>query len=196
MSKIFYNILMGLVFVLFSILPAQAIPTVNLNLVDNNIYIGERFDVQVWVDGDDIGLDLLSFAFDVSTSDSTFIYDSYAVGTGFDDDSPWVPPEIAGSAFPAITDNNCLLATLSFTAIAAGTGSVETLGMTDNMFYGLAYEIDPFTTGWYDINDSLDVTINSSPVSPIPEPATMLLFGTGMAGFWGSRIIRKKKSTS
>ena len=30
--------------------------------------------------------------------------------------------------------------------------------------------------------------------APVPEPATMLLFGTGIAGFAGSRFRRKKKA--
>ena len=32
-----------------------------------------------------------------------------------------------------------------------------------------------------------------SPVSPVPEPTTMLLFGTGIAGLAGTRLRRKKK---
>jgi hypothetical protein len=31
------------------------------------------------------------------------------------------------------------------------------------------------------------------PIEPVPEPATMLLFGTGIAGLVGSRLRRKKK---
>ena len=33
---------------------------------------------------------------------------------------------------------------------------------------------------------------NGNPV-PVPEPTTMLLFGTGLAGFVGTKLRRKKK---
>jgi hypothetical protein len=38
-----------------------------------------------------------------------------------------------------------------------------------------------------------EVRINANAVAPVPEPATMLLFGTGLAGLAGFSFKRKKK---
>ncbi|NOZ67836.1 MAG: PEP-CTERM sorting domain-containing protein [Deferribacteres bacterium] len=195
MFKSFFRIFIAsLLFVGLSALPARALPTVSLNLMDTDIYVGESFDVQVLLDGDNINLELLAFGFDVKTTGSVFTYDGYKIETGFDDDSSWVPPGVAGSAFPGITYDDVLLATLSFTATDVGTGYLQALGSTDNLFYGLAYEIVPGVTGWYDINASLDVTVNSGVVAPVPEPSTIILTGIGLIGFVGFRRKFKKAS--
>ncbi len=45
---------------------------------------------------------------------------------------------------------------------------------------------------WWGI-DNVKVTTNAGAGDPVPEPATMLLMGTGIAGLVGSRVRRKKK---
>ena len=41
--------------------------------------------------------------------------------------------------------------------------------------------------------DNLQINGELAPVAPVPGPATILLFGTGLAGLAGIRIRRKKK---
>ena len=39
----------------------------------------------------------------------------------------------------------------------------------------------------------IGVRIKGDPAAPVPEPATMLLFGTGLIGLVGSRLRKKRK---
>lgn len=172
---------------------AAPIPSISLNLLNSDIYVGDSFDVQVLVDGDGIALDLLSFGFDVNTTGGVFSYDSYMIESGFDDDSMFIPPEVAGSAFPAIANDDVLLATLSFMAIDPGTGALQVLGLTDFLFFGLAYEINAIDIGWYDIDTTLNLDIKSVPNTKVPAPSAVFLFGSGLAGLIGfNRKLRKK----
>ena len=62
----------------------------------------------------------------------------------------------------------------------------------------LSYESDLVRFNWQDLTFNYNTYFNaylSFQATPIPEPATMLLFGTGLAGFAGARFRRKKKTS-
>ncbi len=182
--RVLVLIVLSVLIRLLMAVPAMAVPTVSLNLMDSSIEIGDNFQVQVWSDGDGIGEHLLAFGFDVSmNSGSFFSYDGYSLGAGFDDDS-FGPGNVAGSSFPGFPGDDVLLATLSFTALAEGTDTLIVEGLFDGMCSGLYYE---FTGA--DIYDNLDITVEPHPV---PVPGTMLLVSSGIIGIAGVRKRFKK----
>lgn len=170
--------------------PVFALPFASLTVLDDDITVGENFEVEVWVDGDSIGEGLVAFGFDVNNySSSLYSYDSYQVGTDFFDFSdPSNANNVSGGYAdiePPSTDN-ILLATLSLTALANGTGSLDVEGLFDGFFYGLYYEgLDSN----YDVSSETQIVIAAQSV---PEPATVLLLGMGFAGLVASK--RRKSS--
>ncbi len=197
------SIIVALTFMLSLSTAAFAIPTVTLEIAPGDIYVGDTFDVEVLVEdsltdvllpdfltGDSRPEELLAFGFDVVTLGSIFTYDSYAISSDFDDFSdPFNSGNVSGMAFPAVmvgSNPSVALATLSFTAMNAGAGTLQTLGFYDGLLSGLFYEVSGF-----DINSSLDISVNES--APVPEPSTILLMGIGLLGLIAIKS-RKQKS--
>ncbi|MDY7038144.1 MAG: PEP-CTERM sorting domain-containing protein [Thermodesulfobacteriota bacterium] len=183
-KKLIITVLLTVLTACFTIVQARAV-SVSLDVLDSYIEVGETFDVEVWVDGEGIGEVLLAFGFDVDTPGTYFSYTGYAMGSDFSDASdPFNPDNVAGEGL--VFDDDVLLATLSFIAIDVGTDSLGVEGLYDGFFYGLFYGVSGL-----DISALTDITIHEAGV-PIPEPATMLLLASGLAGLAGFRKKLKK----
>jgi len=194
-SKVFLSWPLAVLCILFFMGSAQAIPTVSLELSSTDIYLGDTFDLNIMVDGvtdiDPISLlpdEVLAFGFDVDYTASEFTYNGATVGSNFNDDSLFFPnTDVAGSAFPGVSGNGILLASLNFTSLLEGSFSLGITSDLSDMNEGLG----SWVYGPLDLTNSINIDVASA-AAPVPEPGTILLFGTGLAGFVGFRKKFKK----
>lgn len=118
---------------------------------------------------------------------------------GFVVDIPSVPPEgrsceyygggyVSWNGSTNIVNNS---ANAIFISNFLGTGVVELPYSIDFHVVGFEPDYVEWGMGWAWGEVTATTTYDYTP-NPLPEPATMLLFGTGIAGFAGSRLRRKK----
>jgi hypothetical protein len=167
--------------------PAQA-STISLELASPAI-VGAPFDVLV--EADDVfagqlpGDTLVAFAFDVGVTGTSVNYVDETIGPLFFD-IPSGTPFVEGFALdpagigPGDFVGSLTLATLHFAALAPGTSTISVTG-DDSLFEGLV-----FSSAFAPITASLRVT-----AAEVPEPATMTLFGSGLALAWRARRRRR-----
>jgi len=163
--------------------------SLTFNPLDSSILIGESIDIDIVISGmenDDLG----AFDFNVHFDDTILTFDDYVMGSELGVIAPLDPLADAvddswgdlGGGIVNLAEVSYLwdlssqpesfsVATLSFTAISIGT---STLVFSDSIFYPGDF--------WGDLLSPTLETGSVSVSAPIPEPATLLLFGSGLLG--------------
>ena len=161
--------------------------TVVLQNHSSSINLGDDFLVDVILkepfSGNFTGDILLTFGFDLNYDSTAFALTSKTVGPLWDDDTPFLDVDLAGSSFPGIADDgsvaSILLGQLSFTALTAGT---FTLGVTGNPLenpnLGLLY---------LGGDDSILAQTQVAVASPVPVPAAGWLLCSGLLALFRMR---------
>ncbi len=158
---------------------ALASPSISLTQTGYTGYLYTVFEVEVWLDSDDLtGNELLSFGFDVEVADETiYRYAGYLLGSDFEyleSAAKW--GFVGGTSFLGVTDQEVLLATLYFTIMGEGSCDLSINAEYDDSLRGLFY-VD------FDSYEDLSCSVSYSAAvgSPVPAPSSLLLMGGGIA---------------
>lgn len=156
-----------------------------LSSVQNDL-LGLSFDVGTY-DYFNVGIDISSI--DLSVFGGPFVSPGDVPKfefTLFDN-----PTGINGLGSGTVLDTFQITGTASAPDVFAWTSSSFSLDTAGNTNGNVTLRID-LLEGGYAALDNFSLVASDTPVDPVPEPATMLLFGTGLVGLAGSRLRKKK----
>lgn len=140
--------------------------------------VGDPINVDIIISGMETD-NLAEFSFDINFDDSILTFDSYALGSELTDpfwgQDDWSLGDLGGGVINlselswlwdfSSQPDTFTLATVSFTGTSLGTSSLSFSNVILGDYWG----------------NSLSADLETGTVSPVPEPATIILLGTGLA---------------
>jgi hypothetical protein len=165
--------------------------TVVLQNHSSSISVGDEFVVDVLLQdafsGELSGDILLAFGLNASFDNAAFTLTSRTVGPLWDDDTPFLDLDLAGSTFPGFENDGSntpiLLGQLTFAALAAGNFALGVSSDPADFNQGLIYLF-----GVAGIDAQTQVSVQPD-VPAVPVPATAWLLGSGLLAL--SRMRRR-----
>lgn len=166
--------------------------SLSFNPVNATVDVGDTFEVEIWIN--DLAPELAVFDFNVlyNVEILSFVDYSLGLGLGVDVDPAWgeetdswdtsFGDDGAGTLNLGVLSlledfsyqaDSLLLATVAFYALSAGSSTL----VLDSVLLGDADAWEIVAT----LTEGA-VTVNAAQTAPVPEPATGLLFGMGVAG--------------
>lgn len=153
-----------------------ALPIVSLNPSSTSLAPNESFSVDVLLSGVEVTDPLLAFGFDVDTGAGLTFNGATIAANFFDDSDVFATTDVAASAFPAVSGDDILLATLS---LSAGFTS----GLWDIVLSSTGADFG-VSEGLFTLTDTLSlqagIAVEVVGGTAVPLPSSLLLIVLGL----------------